>query len=476
MSFVASVHAALELAHRRDSASAVHEVVANALHRLDARSEIKLTGYFAHSFVPDIVVRWGDDEQRHERHVHLRHSVLGPSFRDDLEMLSSDAPLFLGMTDTTTLSEAAWQRGASQDLAGSLVTQAPAVDELEEGAKSEGRSQPATRALVREGHGVLDAAKAENITDTYARALGAIADGGNDGSPRSEVSDALRRWSEMLPEGGQLEVERALQSEWIRHGRDPHDFPGTTPWNPEMLDTASLRDVLLSLLKSTGPVAPETWQRNAGFIRAEDIGRILGRSLRGGKFNEMAHALLPNWTAKWVWTECAESPPLFENYDWIVDNGLLGIDASDIQTFFADDGRHFKDKAGGAMLPLLSEAQQMLSQSGLMQVGLKGTMEGIRYEPLSRTGSGVFHRLQALLSAPEAPSYRVQSVRTVVPGTDAVADVDLDRRIIDLQGQSTPVASLARLAARFFSRADVDGLDHFLATGQPPPAVAAEAS
>jgi len=97
---------------------------------------------------------------------------------------------------------------------------------------------------------------------------------------------------------GQLEVERALQSEWIRGVGDPYDFPSTTPWNPELLDEASLREVLTSLLDSASEVQPETWQRNASFIRAEDLGRVLGRSLRGGSFNAMAHALLPYWTAK----------------------------------------------------------------------------------------------------------------------------------------------------------------------------------
>ena len=54
----------------------------------------------------------------------------------------------------------------------------------------------------------------------------------------------------------------------------------------------------------------------------------------------------------------------------------------------------------------------------------------------------------------------------VVPGTDWVADLDLDRQNIDLMGQSISVAQLARLAARFFSRApSADGLDHILATG-----------
>jgi hypothetical protein len=174
-------------------------------------------------------------------------------------------------------------------------------------------------------------------------------------------------------------------------------------------------------------VQPETWQRNASFIRVEDLGRLLGRGLRGGTFNAMAHALLPYWTAKWVWAERHQSPPLEPTYEWIVDDGLVGLEANDLRAFFADDGRHFKDKPGGNPLPMLSEAQLMLSQPGLQQVGLKGPMEGIRYEPLT-TAAEVFTRIRELFDAQTTATYRVHSVIARVPGADAVADIDLDRQ------------------------------------------------
>ncbi len=467
MTFVSELHTALDLGHRGDSATAVHELVANALRQLDAGAEIKRTDYFAHSFVPDLVVKWMDGQQAKERHIHLRFSVSNRSFEQDLRLLGEESPLFLGMTDTHGLADAPWLTGGAP-LDGSLVAQSPVIDELENSARSEVRSRHATGALVRDGHGILDEPSAEVLATAYVDALHSIGDSDAPDGADEKVTGALTVLAEFLDEAGQLAVERALQSEWIRGGRDPHDFPSSTPWNPELLDVASLRGVLLSLLDSEAPVAPETWQRNAGFIKAEDIGRVLGRTIRGAKFNQMAHALLPNWTAKWVWAERTGSPPLFRTYEWLIDEGLLGLEVDDLRTFFADDGRHFKDKTGDNILPRLSETRQMLSQTGVTQVGLRGTMEGIRYEPLSG-GSTVFNRLSTILGAPDAGSYRVQSITTVVPGTDAVADIDLSRQVIDLSGQSTPVASLARLASRMFSRvAWPDGLDHFLATGHPP--------
>lgn len=471
MSFTSELHHALEVEDRQDATTAVHELVAAALHRLDPGAEIKRTDYFTHTFVPDLVIRWGPNEQRRERHVHLRFNVSRPAFAEDLDLLGRESPLFLGMTDPAQRESPPWAKELDR-LSGTLVTKSQAVDELEDAAAQDARSRRATGPIVRIGHGVLDETGAGELASSYVRAVQAAGTAvAETQSAQAAVNAALDILRRILPEEGQLDIERALQSEWIRHGGDPYEFPGSTPWNAELLDTEARREVLLGLLDSRQPVAPETWQRNAGFIRAEDIGRVLGRPLRGGSFNAMVHALLPNWTAKWVWAERTDSPSLFQVYDWIIENEILGLETDDLRTYFADDGRHFKDKEGGNPLPALSQAQDMLSLAGVQQVGLRGNMEGIRYEPLGVAGH-VYNRIQHILSAPGASTYKVQSLVTQVPGTDAVADVDLDRQIMDLRGQSTPIAALARLAARLFSRSTrMEGIDHFLATGEPIPTI-----
>lgn len=468
MSFVAAIHGALELPHGDDAASQVHDLVAKALRQLDATAEIRATDYFAHTFVPDLVMRWGSGTARRERHVHLRFSVVTRPFAQDLDIHGDESPVFVGMTDLVSLDDPEW-RECHPSIDGTLITQSQAIGELRDGTVQEARTRRATGAVVRGGHGLLDQQRAERVNHTYVSALNAIgqeaqgAEGAHD-----EVREALDVLNELVLEDGQLEVERALQSEWVRHGRDPYDFPSSTPWDPEMLDTASLREVLLSLLRAEVPIEPETWQRNAGFIRAEDIGRILGTTLNGGKLNAMAHALLANWTAKWVWATRSNSPPLFPTYDWIIENETLGLEVGDLKTFFADDGRHFKDKDDCNPLPTLAEAQKMLSMNGVQEVGLRSPFGGIRYEPLTGPGT-VYTRIHEILAAPDSSRYRVQSVTTAIPGTDTVGRVDLGRQVMDLAGQSTPVATLARTAVRLFSRGSrPEGLDHFLATGKPP--------
>src|ERR1700692_215827 len=300
MTFVGELYAALERPHPGESADAVHELVGNALRRLDPTIEIKRTHYFTHTFVPDLVLRWGPGDARKERHVHLRFSVTTPVFAEDLELLSSDSPLFIGMTERDTLASPGWATDG-HGTNGTLVTEAHAIDDLDETAGNEARARAATGAIVRIGHGILDKSRAGVMGSSYIQALRAVdSSTGELSNVQLHVEGALALINEYLPELGQLEVERSLQAEWIRHGRDPYDFPSQTPWNPELLDMPALRHVLLSLLESTTPVLPETWQRNAGFVTAEDIGRVLGRDLRGGSFHEMAHSLVSCWARQWV--------------------------------------------------------------------------------------------------------------------------------------------------------------------------------
>ncbi len=464
MSFTDAVRSALERTTRPDRVGAVHDVVANAIRALDPRVEIRGTDYFNHSFVPDLVLRWGADE-RSKRHVHLRYSVVSELLVQDLRALADGAPFFLGMTEESrSFTEAPWANEA--EIRGALITESRAVDELTE--PEDRRIKRATSQIVRTGHGALDADHADDVGNTYEAALDAI-DTTETTDPDAEqhVVAAMASLDQFLSEYAYLDVERALQSEWIRRGRDPSAFPGREEWRPELLDREALREVLNALLDSPRPVDPEAWVRNASHVRAEEIGDVLGRSLRGGRLNEMVHALLQYWTAKWAWAERLPSSQLVDAYDWIIDENRLGLEGADLRVLFADDGRHFKDKPQGeGLVPTLAEAQRLLSESGIVEVGMRSAVEGWRWMPLSTT-TPVYERLSGL---PDAHRTRLYSVRAQVPGADWVADLDLDRQVVDLDGQSTPIASLARLVFRFFSRTpDMERLDHFIGTGEDAP-------
>lgn len=122
-----------------------------------------------------------------------------------------------------------------------MITESEAIDELDTQARRESRSRQATGALVRIGHGLIDECRAARLSTEYWAALAAITEMTTAVlDARGAVERPLSLYNRYLPGEGELEVERALRSEWIRGGGDPYEFPGTTPWNAELLDVASL--------------------------------------------------------------------------------------------------------------------------------------------------------------------------------------------------------------------------------------------
>jgi hypothetical protein len=132
------------------------------------------------------------------------------------------------------------------------------------------------------------------------------------------------------------------------------------------------------LLDSRQALPPETWARLAGHLNAEEIGEFLDRPIYAGGFNDMVNALLPGWTAKWVWIDEKETGSLFvEDFAWLVDDGRLGLDVGEVRIFFADDGRHFKDKAKGLPLPTLRGAAEVLRSNDVMGVELRALRDDV---------------------------------------------------------------------------------------------------
>ena len=62
---------------------------------------------------------------------------------------------------------------------------------------------------------------------------------------------------------------------------------------------------------------------------------------------------------------------------------------------------------------------------------------------------------------------RVSDIHTLVPGRDDVAEIDLDRQVIDLDKTPTPISVLIRLALSYFHHAGYDeaSIERFLRTG-----------
>jgi hypothetical protein len=472
MSLVGAVGDALRLSDRATQTSAVHDVVRNALRDVAPGVEVRTTDYFTHTFVPDLVLAWGPDLERQQRHVHLRFVVSDAAFVEEVDFLATTEPMFLGLLDTTPIAPELTTAGGPVDQrAGTLVTQSAALDALEDGRSRDNRTVAATREVIRGGRGSIGPQRAASIVEAYHDSLQAIETLGDSPDQAHERTEAvLGMLRDVLRPREFSTIESDLRSRWIHSGGDPHEFPGEGEWDARSLTTSQLRDVLNALLDSGREVPTETWSRNAWFLSAQELADVLEKDRRGGAFNQLATALLPNWTAQWVWAEPLD-PPLQQTYEWLIADRTLAIEIGDMRASFRDDGRRFKDKKPtDEPLPTITELEDVLRDRNVQAANFRTASEEIAYSYRAAGGQLLYDRLLQVFEASQRDALRVTEVHALVPGRSDVAEIDLDRKVIDLDKTPTPISVLIRLAFTYFHSGDYEFADveHFLHTGKPP--------
>jgi hypothetical protein len=82
--FVEQISAALDTSDAQEAGRRVHQVVAQELRSLDPTATTDITGYFNHSYVPDLIMQWGNGREAFERPVFLRHSLRSGRASGDL--------------------------------------------------------------------------------------------------------------------------------------------------------------------------------------------------------------------------------------------------------------------------------------------------------------------------------------------------------------------------------------------------------
>lgn len=132
--FAEQISAALDTTDAQEAGHRVHEFVAHEMRSLDPTARTEITGYFNHSFVPDLVMRWGNGRDAAERAVFLRHSLRSSRASGDLANFDRNdlTSVYLSLAadepeeDTQQVRAHANERRESRVL----VTTVPALDEL----------------------------------------------------------------------------------------------------------------------------------------------------------------------------------------------------------------------------------------------------------------------------------------------------------------------------------------------------------
>jgi hypothetical protein len=133
--FAEMVASALDqAADATDAGKRVHRVILDEVKRLDPTVSTSLTGYFNHSYIPDLVVEWKEGGKAVQRPVFLRHSLRSSRASGDLQNLAQadKTALFLSLSQEEPKTETALARKAvaANKQSRTLITTVPAIDEL----------------------------------------------------------------------------------------------------------------------------------------------------------------------------------------------------------------------------------------------------------------------------------------------------------------------------------------------------------
>jgi hypothetical protein len=132
--FSQEVSAALDTTDAQEAGHRVHQVVAKEMRSLDPTAKTEVTGYFNHSYVPDLVVQWGEGKKAVERPVFLRHSLRSSRASGDLENFDRNGltAFYLSLAQEEPEDEVQRVRARASESRQSrvLVTTVPALDDL----------------------------------------------------------------------------------------------------------------------------------------------------------------------------------------------------------------------------------------------------------------------------------------------------------------------------------------------------------
>ncbi|WP_326651876.1 hypothetical protein [Streptomyces anthocyanicus] len=125
-----AIHEALGAHNGDDLIRGVKSVLIHELSALDPAVKIENTGYFNHTFVPDLVMKWGDGARKQERDVFLRFSLRAATVGRDVQALAQGSPVLLALKGSDAGHEITTVQQELAEAGEVLVTDVPALDEI----------------------------------------------------------------------------------------------------------------------------------------------------------------------------------------------------------------------------------------------------------------------------------------------------------------------------------------------------------
>ncbi len=458
MSLAEAVGEALGISQPEESQQRVHELVARHLDSISGGAEIKTTGYFNHAWIPDLVARRRDAD---ERPIFLRFEVNDESFDDDLDHLATERPFFLDIARRESQS-----RNGNFDLAAALsvkgrdavlVSEVNAIDCFETSVEEDHEAKVATREVVVGGKGVVDPSAASSIVRSWREAKQAA------GSAKSDrLRSSLQKIEAFLDRISSLDLESELRSTWMAAGHDVNTFPGSEDWELNDRSPREIAELVASLLDQAAEVSPRQWAEIGSAISATALGHELaqlGAHSHGGKVNDMIRGGLEKWTAQYAYVPTLDSDSLTGAFDWSVGQYALAVNLIRRKAYFTDIGRKWARMQKARSLPDIRDRLAAFDGGDVLGAGIETPEENVSHELRSTATRSLAEHLEPFVQGQAA--WRIAHLRWLelrVPGTDLTARVDFQRNVV--RADSTiPIRTFVMLVAKYVAALNDEELE-----------------
>ncbi len=430
----------------------VKRLVCEELARVDPTARIHNTEYFNHTYLPDVVLDWGD---RDPREVFLRFVSTPQRLLSDIDRIGASGPVIFdlslavrperGRDELAPISS--MQQQTQKRSPRLLVTDSEATQHMRPNDAVNMVERLVIANLLRHGRGTLDESAASNTVSTsragYDAAIAAKPD---------DVQAVVAAARRILDPDTERRVERTLQLLWWVGGGAPEDFPISIPDDME-LNLSDTRDFLREVFDDEHVIEDNTfWSRLADRLSFDALVGV-GDVTDSQNLNRLMGQLVRRLRLSHVILDKRDRPlPPFDQIAWSLQEQFLCLVGPDWRCRFTPLGNRFSQRRGmGRPIPLAKAA----IRSAAYQIEEVRIDEATRQVVLSHKDTDHSQRISERSLRDLATGFADESaVRTItVSFGGSLMTADFDRMMVGAEPDAT-VRHMATVVTRLLAGLD----------------------
>lgn len=434
--FAEQISAALDTNDAQEAGRRVHQVVAQEMVSLDPTAKTEITGYFNHSYVPDLVMQWGKGREAFERPVFLRHSLRSSRASGDLANFDRNdvTAFYLSLAPDEPADETRQVRARASERRESrvLVTTVPALDDLEPTTQ---RPDPVLglvrSSIVRSAKGAIVESDVQNLVLPRDRQI-----------EQEELNAFAETVSSVFTEDAVLRINRVFGIVEQALSEDPSV---ETLLLSGQLSESEIRELVPYLLGLEGVTRDrDFWMAIARLIDLTDIERMWSQ-FADLDLTPLASAASGLWRATRVLMSARSEAIDDDRFDrtprWAVTSNLLSAEVGNWRLTFANKPQKLKTANRSLAPARWDDLFPTLQQYTVTAVDLRGLTTKSQYGAQEST-QDMKRRIAAFLETAD-DSFHLPSVTVATGIGDERSEIRAD--FTEMMLDSHPETSLETL-------------------------------